>query len=246
MDSHTRHDLEDNDLATTTFSLLERLRPYFTSIAVTLAAVFTGLAAWTLVSSQRAAEKAQAWDAAIAALAARDAGRLDDVARRFPGSSAARWSQIMLADNNLAEGGRLLFVDREQGKARLRVAADLYTIVNADRPTGLAAERAVFGLAKAREGLGELEEAKRGYEALVAEHPDTPLRGLAESRIAALSRPGTPRWYAWFETQNASAAASPESAAKPATVGPFAPADGTAAEAAAGGAVGTGDAPAPE
>ena len=66
-------------------------------------------------------------------------------------------------------------------------------------PTALAAQRGIFGLARARESLGELEEARRGYEALAAEYPDSPYRTIAEERVAALSRDSTQQWYKWFE-----------------------------------------------
>ncbi len=205
-------EIEDNDLANATLSLVERIQPHLRTIAAAVGIVFVGLAAWTVVSSQRAAEKSQAWDACLTALSTRDAGRLGEVAARYPGSSAAVWSQILLADSALNEGGRLLFTDKVRGRDRLQAAADLYAGVMSQQPVGMAAERAVFGLAKARESLGELAAAKRGYEALVAEHPQSPLTPLADSRIAALDRSTTAGWYDWFEKQDAKPAATTESA----------------------------------
>lgn len=217
-----RAEIEGNDLANATMSLVERIRPHLRTIAVAIGLLFAGLAAWTLVSSQRAAEMSQAWDACLTALSSRDAARLGEVAGRYPGSAAAVWSQILLADNALAEGGRLVFADKARGRERLQAAADLYAGVMSQRPAAMAAERAVFGLAKAREALGELEAAKRGYEALVTEYPRSPLRGLAESRVAALGRPVTAKWYAWFESANAKPAATTEPAA-PGAAAPAAP-----------------------
>jgi hypothetical protein len=93
--------------------------------------------------------------------------------------------------------------DRSQGVRRLQDAVGRYTAVNAQRPGPLATERAIFGLARARESLGELAEAKRGYEALVVEYPESPFRGLAEERAAALTRGSVERWYKWFESRPA-------------------------------------------
>ncbi|MCE9632228.1 MAG: hypothetical protein K8S94_16135 [Planctomycetia bacterium] len=205
-------EIEGNDLAKATMSLVERIRPHLRTIAAAIGLVFVGLAAWTVVSSQRDAEKSQSWDACLAALSTRDAGKLGEVAARYPGSSAAVWSQILLADNALAEGGRLLFTDKVRGRERLQAAADLYAGVMSQRPVGMAAERAVFGLAKARESLGELAAAKQGYEALVVEHPRSPLVPLADSRIASLDRPATAGWYDWFEKHDAKPATTTESA----------------------------------
>jgi hypothetical protein len=203
-------EIEDNDLANATLSIVDRIRPHLTTIAAAVGIVFAGLAAWTLVSSQRAAEQSQAWDACLSALSSRDGGRLGEVAGRYPGSAAAVWSQILLADSALAEGGRLIFTDKARGRERLQSAADLYAGVMSQPTAEMAMERAVFGLAKAREALGQLEAAKRGYEALVAEHPGSPMRGLAESRVATLGRPATAGWYDWFETHDAKPATTPE------------------------------------
>ena len=222
-------EIEGNDLAQATMSLVDRIRPHLTMLAAAVGIAFAGLAAWTLVSSQRDAERAQAWDACLTAVASRDAVRLGDVAARYPGSSAAVWSQILLADSALAEGGRLVLVDKTRGRERLQAAAELYAGVLGQKPAEMAAERAVFGLARARESLGELEAAKRGYEVLVAEHPASPLRTLAESRAVALARPAAAGWYDWFESVDAKPAATPATpetspAVVPAAAPPAAPA----------------------
>ena len=75
------------------------------------------------------------------------------------------------------------------------------------------AERAMFGLAKAREALGQFEPARQGYETLVAEYPDSPLRDLARERAAALARPAVAGWYDWFQSRDVSAAPTAESSA---------------------------------
>jgi hypothetical protein len=235
MHSQQTADVDDNDLARATMSLVERVRPHFPVIAAVVGIAFAALAAWTVISSQRAGEQSQAWDAVLGALSTRDAARLGEVAARYPGSAAAAWSQVLLADNALAEGTRLLFIDKTRGRERLQAAADLYSGVLAQRGIALAAERATFGLARARESLGELDAARRGYEALVAEYPQSPFRSLAEERAAALARPATAGWYDWFTSHDA----------KPVT--PAAPAESPAADggAAAAPATGTGAAAEP-
>jgi hypothetical protein len=142
------------------------------------------------------------------------------VATRFPGSPAAVWSQILLADNALAEGGRILLIDKARGRERLQAAADTYAAVMAQRPASMAAERATFGLARAREALGELDAARRGYQALATDFPSSPLRSLAESHAASLARPATVAWYDWFD-KDAKPAATPDA---PATTGTATPA----------------------
>jgi hypothetical protein len=218
-------ELDDNELAATTIALVDRIRPHLGLILLAAAVLFAVLAGFVLVRSQRAAERAAAWEECLGALAEGDPGRLGDVAARYRGTPAAWWAELVLADTALADGNRLLVTDRGQAGARLAAAADLYAAVNAQRPTDLAAERGIFGLARTRESQGQLDEARRGYQALVAEYPDSPFRGIAEERIAALARPATERWYKWFETRPAAAAVDPAAPVAPADAATEAPAE---------------------
>jgi hypothetical protein len=226
MDTERRHELAHNDLADSTVALVDRLRPYVSTLALAaLAAVGAG-AAWTVISGQQEATKARSWDAMMTAINERSPDALGEVARRYAGSPAAHWSQLFLADSAIAEGSQQLFADRARARERLNAAAGLYSGLLAERTTPLVAERATFGLAKARECLGQLDEARRGYETLVAEYPTSAVRGLAENRVAALSREATRQWYAWFDeakpvspagpvTPDAGSSAGPASSAQP-------------------------------
>ena len=224
MRSERRHELEENDLADTAVTLVERLQPHLRTIGLVAVAALVALGGWTLVSEQRAAGRAESWDACMAALSAGDPRRLDDVIRRYAGTPAAQWSQLLVADNALAEGSQLLYADRARAQERLRAAAGVYGAVLAEAPAGLVAERATFGLAKVRENLGELDEARRGYEALVAEYPSSAAREMADGRIAALSRESTRQWYDWFGSQKPVTPPVPDAAAKPAAEPAAAPA----------------------
>lgn len=217
-------EIEDNDLAQSVLEYLDRLRPYASWIIAGVAAVLLAMAAWILVSAQVAAGRAQSWDAFLSALGGGQIEGFNEVIRRYPGTPAAQWSRLVIADASLAEGSQLLFADREKASTRLRGAVDLYMSVVAERPQGMLAERAVFGLAKAREGLGQLEEARLGYEAIVKEYPEGGLARMASDHAKALGRESTRQWYDWFAAQAitppakpADAAAAPET---PADAGP--------------------------
>jgi hypothetical protein len=227
MEAERRHELEHNDLADSTVALIDRLRPYLATLALAaLAAVGAG-AAWTVISGQQEATKARSWDAMMTAINDRSPDALGEVARRYAGSPAAHWSQLFLADSAIAEGSQQLFADRARARARLEAAAGLYSGLLAERTTPLVAERATFGLAKARECLGQLDEARRGYETLVAEYPSSAVRSLAENRVAALSRESTRQWYAWFDEAKPVTPAEPAEPAEPGTdAGAAADADG--------------------
>lgn len=218
---------EENDLAERILHFVERLRPYRGTILAGLAAAVVAAAAWSLISAQSAATRAQSWDAYLAALATGNPAGFQDVMTRYPDSAAADWSRVVLAEMALREGADLAFSDRARSKGRLEAAEQLYGMVIAKKPQGLVAERAVFGLAKAREGLGMLEDAKKGYDAIASEYPFGGLADLAADHAAALGNEATQRWYKWFESQDVAAktaepakpsesTAEPGDAAKPA------------------------------
>jgi hypothetical protein len=177
------------------------------------------LAAWVLVSAQSTATKSQSWDAFLAGLSGGDPQAFDEVVRRYPGTPAAEWSRLVMADMALIDGTELMFVNKDQAPPRLQAAADLYASILASRPTGMLAERATFGLAKARESVGQLDEARRGYAAVAAEFPEGALAGLARKHAATVDREATRQWYDWFAAQKitppASKPAAEETPAEP-------------------------------
>jgi hypothetical protein len=195
----------DNALADKTLELVDRLRPHARAIVMGLGGAALVLFAWLLVSNQTTAGRNQSWDAFLDAVASDSqpmlVDSLGDVIRRHPGTSAAQWSEVVLADFAVSEGTDLLFSNKEQGRQRLQSAVDAYSAVLAARPRGLLATRATFGLAKARESLGQLDDAQRGYEAVATEQSSGGFAHLATQRVAALNRPATKEWYDWFAAQ---------------------------------------------
>ncbi len=195
-------DLDENDLAAATMSIVDRVRPHLAAIVTVVAILFLGLAATVFVRSQASSEQALAWDALYRALPLRDSDQLRAIAADFRGEPAGTRALLALGDMALADGNGLLIRDPGRARGRLEDAVEFYTDANASRPTGIAAQRGILGLARARESLGSLAEARRGYEALVAEYPDSPFATLVEDRIASLDRPATERWYNWLAARS--------------------------------------------
>lgn len=195
----------DSDLITdTAVQVIDRLRPHAAAILAIAGIAVASALAFALVSSQQEAGRAQSWEGCMAALSSGDPSAFSDVVRRYPGTDAARWAELMLADSAAAEAADLLFVDRQRAEGRLREAVEMYSSLMAARPRGLLAERTVFGLAKARECLGQLDESRRGYEAVAAEFPGDTIAKIAAGRAADLGRDATRQWYDWFATQKIS------------------------------------------
>lgn len=201
MQPDRRHELETNALAGTASAFIERIRPHLGTIGLGCAALLLGFSAWTLVESRRVAAREESWEACIAAMNSGQAAALAEAVARHRGTPAARWAALVLADGAMSEGSNLLFSDRGRAEERLRGAANAYAELLASAPPGLVVERATLGLAKARENLGSLDEARRGYETIVREYPGSAARRFAEARVAALGRDSTRQWYEWFAQQ---------------------------------------------
>jgi len=210
MKSEQRHELAENDLAESVEHLAERMRPYLPTILIaaigSLLAVFLSL----FISAGWEASRAESWDACLGALASGDENAFREVILRYPDSPASQWAELVLADRNLSEATDLLFAPldpaNDVARQRLEDAAASYAGILAQRPTGMVAERATLGLAKARESLGELDEARRGYEALAQEYGESPMAKLAVAHAADLARGDTKAFYNWFAEARAAAA----------------------------------------
>jgi tetratricopeptide (TPR) repeat protein len=66
-------------------------------------------------------------------------------------------------------------------------AAELYRTLIDDAQTPLPRDLLLFDLAKTEEGAGNTEKAKQYYERILAEHPDSQLRGDAMTRSESLA-----------------------------------------------------------
>ncbi len=210
MKSERRHELTENDLADSVESLAERFRPYVVTILTAaiggLVAVIVGL----FVSSRWEASRAESWDACLAALTTGNEDAFREVLIRYPSTPAAQWAELVLADRAVSEATSLLFQKLDPtndiARQRLEQAVAAYQGLLAEQPTGMIAQRATFGLAKARECLGELAEARRGYETLAKEYADSPMAELAAARAPDLARAATQQFYDWFFEQRATSA----------------------------------------
>lgn len=194
-------ELEGNALADGLGSVIDAIRPHLRAIALAALGLVLAAVAWMWMQQQRATLEARSWDDYLLAVRPVDPAALAEVVTAHPGTAAAGWARLWQAEISLDEGSQLLFVDRARATPKLEDAASLYAGVLAARPSGLLAERATFGLAKANEALGKIDEARAGYEAVVDEHPDGLLAGPGRQRIAALSTTGTREWYDWFASQ---------------------------------------------
>lgn len=198
-----------NALAEGIASTLDALRPHLRAILIGLAGLFLAAVGWMWARQQEAARLQRSWDDYLAAIQPVDQGALADVATQHAGTPAGRWAELIQAEILLDEGADLKFVDRVKAGERLQSAVDGYAALLTGREKGLLAERATFGLAKANESLGNIDEARRGYEAVAADYPDGAVADMARQRAKALAGDRAREWYGWFESRKLTPPAAP-------------------------------------
>lgn len=203
MKSERRHELQHNELADRLGLWMDRVRPYARhALIVGTVLLLAGVASFYF-RQQSAQRRVEAWDQYFAAVNARTDQALLNVAQNYPGTEAAHWALILLADNNLTAGTNALFEDRAAARERLRQAIDRYQLVRDETPAGsMLQQRAVFGLARAHEGLNELEKAREEYSALAQLDSSGIYTDLARERLHDLERQPTRAFYDWFAAQN--------------------------------------------
>ncbi len=216
MKSERRHELQENDLSERVEHLSERLRPYVTPILTVAIGSLTLVLIGLFVSARWEATRSESWDTCLSALVTGDQEGFREVILRYPDTPAAQWAELILADRTLSEATDLLFTKlnpaNDVARERLEQAAAAYADVLSQRPTGMVAERATMGLAKARESLGDLDQARRGYEAVANEFPSSPMAQMAAEHAEDLGRDKTKAFYTWFAEQRAANAVQEESA----------------------------------
>jgi hypothetical protein len=191
-------EVEGNALAEGITAAVDALRPHLRAILLGLAGLFLAAIGWMWARQEEAGRVEKSWDEYFAAVLLEDKAGLAEVASRHAGSLAGQWARLIQAEDELRTGAELVFVNRDESKKNLQTAADAYAGILSGVGRGLLAERATFGLAKANEGLGKLDDALQGYEAVYQDYPESAVADMARQRAAALKGNTAREWYTWF------------------------------------------------
>jgi hypothetical protein len=212
MKSEHRHELKTNELSRIATEWGHSAEHYVQENLMLLvaAAVVIVLGAAGLVYWRTSAGVAgqQGWQEFASASKAADYG---NVADRYSGTVPGAWARLLEAEMELTSGIRSSFTDRGASKSDIKKAQENFEKLVADKATPSdAMERALFGLARAKEALPDKssspskvnDAAIEAYQRLVTEFPISVYKDFAESRIAALKTGTAQDFYAWFEQQN--------------------------------------------
>ncbi|MGD9128575.1 MAG: hypothetical protein PVH19_14455 [Planctomycetia bacterium] len=201
MKSERRHELEQNKLADWTVHVIEKVKPYTNvivggTIAVLILAIGIGL--W---SRNAHVESESAWTMYYAALSTdsdKAVGAMQEVSVKYPDTEAAQWATVCEGDIRLCNACEELFIDKTHANMELKDAIECYK-KTLEFKNPLLDERATFGLARAYESQGNLDEAEATYKEQLKKWKDGIYASVAENRLEDLGKKSTKEFYDLFK-----------------------------------------------
>ena len=202
MSSERRHQLEHNELAVWLFKVNKSIEPYSKQIAILVSLSIVALLAWSFLSSEEVAKRSDATLQLIQASGSGDAVMLGQVAESYQGTASGSWAKLYEGQALVSQGIQTIFTDRTGAEELLQQAEDvLLSAVNSSTET-LLVSRGHYGIAQAREALGEVEKAIESYDQVIQVNESEAMVKRAEARIEALERPESKAFLAWFSEQD--------------------------------------------
>jgi hypothetical protein len=196
MKSERRHELEHNELADWLGQTIRTVKPYTNMILGGLALVVASVVAYGIWSRVSGTKTAAAWDEL--ALALEEPEKLAAFIEKHPGTDPGYTAMLVQADIYLGNGCYSLFVNKPLANNDLQKATDLYLAVRDKCQTPALRERAFFGLARAYESTGRLEDAEKCYKQVSDQWPDGALAPAAAVRLRDLQKKSTKAFYDRF------------------------------------------------
>ncbi len=188
MKSKRRHELQHNELAQWLANVGEALKPYqniIYTMGVLLLVFLAGYAWWSRSAS---AQTSRAWTELNRGLDNRSLSDLAEVIENHPDTYVARTAAVLTADFRLIEGCGRLFHNKALARGELNKAVYLYESCLRTGKEKSLLERATIGLARAKEALGELNEARRYYGEVATNWPRGAFAAAAKQRLHDLER----------------------------------------------------------
>ena len=198
MKSERRHDLQNNELATTLGAGIEKVQPFVQFVVGGLVIAALLAVGWGVYTNYARKSAAAAWTEYYFTLNTGDAESFKAIANDHPGSAAAIWAEQTAGDEYLADGIDALYRDRGQGVELLKKATACFETVNNKAQQPELRTRAVLGLAQAHESLGEIDKAKTLYQEVIAAGLQPAITTMASNRLAFLNSQTGKDFYQWF------------------------------------------------
>jgi tetratricopeptide (TPR) repeat protein len=201
MKTERRHELQTNTLADALGQAVDSVKPY-TQIAVgAVLAVAVILFVVKYLSFRSQEGVVDSWNMYLQASTQGGTEGTEELRRlieQYPDSTAAQWSHLFLADQELNDGIEQLFQNRTEAKEKLRKAEEHYQSVQKGASDPLLAERATLGLARVYESQVQLDKAQQEYQRLLDRWPEGAFAQTARERLKDLQQKSTKEFYDWF------------------------------------------------
>ena len=195
--------VEEVEQLTTAEQFFESIKPHIMTIVLLVIAGTLGFIAIVFLINSSLSKSEGEWRALAQASSmsyvSGDFNALEIVSTEFADTKAGLWALQMSADNRLQNGVSQMMIDKVAAQQLLEKARDDFqTIVDAPQAnkTSMLHRRSLFSLAYCFETMGNLAEANKNYDKLIAEAGDSAFANLA---LQGFERTADERYAAIFE-----------------------------------------------
>jgi hypothetical protein len=202
MKSERRHELQQNDLAIYLDKINRSIEPYSKLIAVVVGVVIVGGIAYAFYRSEQTAKRSESTLQLIQAVGTQDAEVFLTVSDNYPNTAAGDWARLYQGQSYLSQGIQSLFNDRENAEELLSDAQQALRAAISGKKDKLLLSRGQFGIARAAEALGEIDQAIEEYKKVIEINESEAMNEKAQERIDALSDPEAKTFVSWFADQD--------------------------------------------
>ncbi|MCI0334310.1 MAG: hypothetical protein L0228_13910 [Planctomycetes bacterium] len=195
MKSAHRHELQTNALAQRLDVLIQRLRPYVSTVAGVVLAIAVLMLIWSYVSRSSATRHGAAWNAFNQAVgsAPPNLEELHRSAQEYPGTKMQEMADITWADGQVFMASENYIYNRRASKEALDRATSAYQGILQTSSDKRLLNRSHLGLARVYEMRNELEKARDEYAKVGGGYVE-----FAKQQAERLAKPEAAETYAWL------------------------------------------------
>jgi hypothetical protein len=197
MKTARRHELKENDLAHYLETAVDWTGANAKLIVLGIVGVCAVVAAWFYFQQRSKQNASEAWDVLYKTEAANDTQKLQQFVTAHKNTAAGQLANLSLADIAFEEGIAQMSVDRAQAISRVNEAKNRYFEVEQAAEDGRIEQRALLGMGRCFETVGDEVKAKEYYEKL-AKFENGLFRQEAERKLEDLSRPANEEFVKWY------------------------------------------------
>ena len=183
-----KRELEQNELADALGSKIEEIKPHIPKIAM-----FTGVAILAIIAvafwlNVRKGVKEDQWREYFVSSRFSDSRGMKTVAEIFPDTTVGTLALINAADSDYANGSVNIVRNRENYNSQLKQAIENYELaLQSKKVDKFARARATYALGYSYEAIGRFDDARKMYEEVVEQLPETPESELANKALSRVN-----------------------------------------------------------